>query len=121
MSQPHSAPLTSPGSVCILIITTPWTFEFAEKTNEKEEVEAAKELFPNICVKKRKKCPVQIINMSSHKIQWRSEEIRKTVSKIRNPSHTSQPLPEPDRHCDATTESLESLHGQEKEASARWG
>lgn len=35
MSQPHSAPFTSPGSVCILI-TTPCTFEFAEKTNEKK-------------------------------------------------------------------------------------
>lgn len=82
---------------------------------------AAKELFPNICVKKRKDIQVQIVNMSSHKIQWRSEEIRKNRFEIPKPSHTSQPFSKPDRHCDATTESLKSLHGQEKEASARWG
>jgi hypothetical protein len=54
MSQPHSAPFTSPGSVCILIITTPCTFELAEKTNEKKW-EQPRELSPNVCVKEEEK------------------------------------------------------------------
>lgn len=74
-----------------------------------------------VCEEKKRKFKSRL--SKCHRIRYNGEAKKfvKIVSKIRNPSHTSQPFPEPDRHCDATTESLKSLHGQEKEASARWG